>query len=375
MKILIATPLYPPDEGGPATYSKILNDELPKHGIGTRVFSFGEVRHLPTGISHAYYFFKLLKGMKEADVTLSLDPLGVGLPVCLAAFFLRKQFILRVAGDRAWETYQMQNAKCKSQNDNSKFVSLEEFQKRAVGPMILLRKKIQSSVAKRAARVIVPSEYLKKIIILWGVPRENISVIYNSFDPVHIPEDKKEIRSLFGIEGTVILSAGRLVPWKGFAALIDIMPDILKEFPDAKLYIAGDGPDRGALRLQIANYKLQTHIVFLGALPRETLLRYVKAADIFALNTGYEGFSHQLLEVMSVGTPIVSTDICGNPELIENGKEGVLVSFNNKAELTGAILGVLRWQIDTGALTREAKQKALQFSKERMITETMNILL
>ena len=165
------------------------------------------------------------------------------------------------------------------------------------------------------------------------------------------------------------------MPWKGFAALIDIMPDILKEFPDAKLYIAGDGPDRGALRLQIANCKLQTHIVFLGALPRETLLRYTKAADLFALNTGYEGFSHQLLEVMSVGTPIVSTDICGNPELIENGKEGILVSFNNKAELTGAILGVLRWQIDTGALTREAKQKALQFSKERMITETMNILL
>ena len=53
MKILIATPLYPPDIGGPATYAKILEDELPKQGVTVSVVSFHVVRHLPKGLAAA----------------------------------------------------------------------------------------------------------------------------------------------------------------------------------------------------------------------------------------------------------------------------------------------------------------------------------
>lgn len=379
MRILIATPLYPPDAGGPATYSKILKEELPKRGIDTRVVSFGEVRHLPKIIRHTVYFFKILRAGKDADIIFAQDPVSVGLPACLASRILRKHFVVKIVGDYAWEMHAQRAGAREFLIFNfqffkkKRFITPDEFQKQRFGIMAELRRLVERGVARCAARIIVPSAYLKKIMMLWGAPQEKISVIYNSFDPVSISEDKKEIRALLGIDGTVVFSAGRLVPWKGFATLIEILPDILKEFPDTKLYIAGDGPDRDALALKAKDCGLATNIVFLGALPREMLLRYIKAADIFALNTGYEGFSHQLLEAMSIGTPVVSTDVCGNPELIENGKEGVLVSYNNHAEFLAAILEMLRGQIDTETLARAAKEKAAQFTKERMMNDAMRV--
>ena len=71
MRILIATGIYPPDIGGPATYSKVLFDELPKNGIDTEILSFGEVRHLPKGISHISYFFQ-----KFFQISLNQDYFG-----------------------------------------------------------------------------------------------------------------------------------------------------------------------------------------------------------------------------------------------------------------------------------------------------------
>jgi len=375
IKILIATGLYPPDVGGPATYSKTLAEELPKRGIDASVLSFGSVRNLPKIARHMAYFFKALRAGRGVDIIFAQDPVSVGLPACLAAFFLKKRFMLKVVGDYAWEQY-MQTSEIRNPKSetNALFETPEAFQTKRVGPITWLRKKIERGVARRAERIIVPSKYLKQIVSQWGVSEDRIFVVYNSSDTVSIPEEKVELRSLMGVEGKAILSAGRLVPWKGFAALIEIMSDILKEFPDAKLYIAGDGTEREALKLKTKDYGLTTSVVFLGALPRATLLRYIKASDVFVLNTGYEGFSHQLLEVMSVGTPIVTTDIGGNPELIEGGTEGILVSYNNHAELLSGVLGILSGSIDRDALMQNAQAKVSQFTKERMIEETIKIL-
>lgn len=365
-KILIATPLYPPDIGGPATYVQILKNELTKIDINVTVLSFGEVRHLPKVISHFVYFVKLIKKARGMDIILALDPISVGLPVCIVSFLLRKKFILRVAGDRAWEAYQ---------SKSKKFVSPEDFQKKNYGVMTLLRRLVQKSVAKRAERIIVPSNYLKSIVTMWGIEEKKIHVVYNGFDDGDIIlGDKKELRSFLNIEGKIIMSAGRLVSWKGFNVLIEIMPDIIKNISNAKLYIAGDGPDRKKLELKVKKLGLGESVQFLGGLPRATLLQYFKASDVFALNTGYEGLSHQLIETMSVGTPIVTTNVGGNPELIENGKEGILISYNNKAELENAVMEILNGHVDSSRLVENAKKRVSEFSRERMVEETTKVL-
>src|SRR3989344_45899 len=102
-KILIATGIYPPDIGGPATYSKLLMDELPKRGFKVSVLSFGSVRHLPKLIRHLVYAWRLALMAIKYDVILAQDTVSVGLPAMIVSKIFRKKFLIRVPGDYAWE--------------------------------------------------------------------------------------------------------------------------------------------------------------------------------------------------------------------------------------------------------------------------------
>ncbi|PIT96588.1 hypothetical protein COT82_02395 [Candidatus Campbellbacteria bacterium CG10_big_fil_rev_8_21_14_0_10_35_52] len=373
--ILIATGLFPPDIGGPATYSKLLLDELPKHNFNVSVLSFGEVRKLPKILRHIFYFFKVLRGGGKADIIFAQDPVSVGLPSMLAAKILRKKFLLKIVGDYAWEQYQnkLQITNYKLQT-NLKFKTLEKFQIERSDFITELRRKIERSVAKRASKIIVPSNYLKKIILMWGINEEKISVIYNGLKYNQESGNRETIRALLQFEGKLIISAGRLVQWKGFDTLIKIFPYIKKKFNNAKLIIAGSGPDLGKLQKLIDDKELSNDIALTGALPKEVLLRYIKASDVFVLNTGYEGFSHQLLEVMDVGIPLITTNIGGNPEIIKNGENGLLVGYNDEKELGKSIIKLLSDKKYADKLVLEAKKKVKEFSEERMIKETIKLL-
>ena len=119
---------------------------------------------------------------------------------------------------------------------------------------------------------------------------------------------------------------------------------------------------------------LSDNIAFTGALPKEVLLRYIKASDVFVLNTGYEGFSHQLLEVMDVGIPLITTNMGGNPEIIKDGENGLLVGYNDEKGLEKSITKLLSDKKYANKLAEEAKKKVKEFSEERMIKETINAL-
>ena len=367
MKILIATGIYPPEIGGPATYSKLLEQELPKHDIEVDVLPFSKVRHLPKIVRHIAYFFAVMRRALRARLILALDPVSVGLPAMCAAKLLRKKFILRVPGDYAWEQFSLHR------KDIDEFITPDEFQKRKFDFITELRRKIQHLVARNAVKIITPSNYLKTIVEQWGIGSEKTEVIYNTFTSKKITETKEELRKQLNLDGKIILSAGRLVPWKGMDTLIKTIPEIAKEFPDVKLYLAGDGPELENLQLTAHNLQLTEHVVFLGQLSKEKLAEYVKAIDVFTLNTGYEGLSHMLLEVMSLETPIVTTNIGGNLELIENGKSGMLVGYNDQTALTISIINSLKDEDAAKELAQNAKEKSEQFTKEKMIQNTINL--
>jgi len=96
----------------------------------------------------------------------------------------------------------------------------------------------------------------------------------------------------------------------------------------------------------------------------------IKGADLFVLNSAYEGFSHQLLEVMSLGVPIVTTDIGGNPELIENEKDGLLVPYDDYDALFKAVKRMLTNETLRNEVTEMAQKRVATFSLQRMIAET-----
>lgn len=360
MKILIATGIFPPQIGGPATYSKLLYDELPKRGINVEIATFGDYLDQPKIIRHFLYFIELLQKSADVDMIYGLDPVSVGLPALLASQIRNKKYVLRIAGDYAWE----QGTQRFGVTD-----ILDEFAKTEVGYswQVKLMKRIQRYVADGAYRIIVPSNYLKTIVSAWGVVPEKIVPVYNGF---HVPASKTlrtTLRKKLGFEGSVIVSAGRLVPWKGMKELIETLPQVLKEVPDARLVIIGDGPEKKNLEECAGSLGIASKVLFTGKLGQKELFDYVKAADVFALNTAYEGMSHQILETMALGTPVITTAIGGNPEVITHGKTGILLTPNDTVGFTKALVELLSSRAVAFTIAKQAKKAVTGFTDEAML--------
>ncbi len=368
MKVLIATGIYPPEIGGPATYSKLLADKLPERGIQVDVLPFRDVRGFPKIIRHIAYFIKVLRRGKTADIIFAQDPVSVGFPTMLAAKILGKRFFLKVVGDYAWE----QGVQRFGVND-----FLDDFSKQYRGYSFLVRvlKRIERIVAQRAEKIIVPSQYLKQIVVNWGIDEQKIYVIYNAFSVTQTTERKEELRRILKFNGKIMVSVGRLVSWKGFGLLIELMPELIKKNPELKLYIIGEGPEFYDLRGLVDTQMLNDRVFLLGKLPHDMVLKYLKAADLFVLNTGYEGFSHQLLEVMASGTPLVTTAVGENIELITKDETGVLVGYNDKEGIKEAIEKIFSDKIFSDKISGNAQKKVEEFSERRMVQETVKQLI
>lgn len=365
-KLLITTGIFPPDIGGPAIYSKLLVNELPKHGLRVEVLSFGSVRHLPKVFRHFVYFLKVLKLGRRADVIFAQDPVSVGLPSFLAAKILGKKFILKIVGDYAWE---------QSQQRFGVTDLLDDFVNKKYNRQVEFLRNIQKFVAKNASIIITPSEYLKKIVSCWGVNPTKIKVILNTFYPLTLGLSRDEARKKLNLSGTVLVSVGRLVPWKGFGLLIEIMPEILNRVPDAKLLIIGDGPENRWLADIIKKLNLEKSVFLIGRMFQSNLLVYLRASDIFLLNTAYEGLSHAILEALAVGLPVITTKVGGNPEVITHEENGFLLEYNNKKQWSEAIVQLLSSPELREKFITKGKQRLDQFSWQTLISKTIEVIL
>src|SRR3989338_9996111 len=323
-RILIVTGIFPPDIGGPASYARTLAQRLSKeHWI--KIITYSSVRKYdqdksypfqvkrvwkktPWFLRHAIYAMKVFCACKNSDTIYSLSTLNGAIPSLAGARFFKKKFYLRIAGDYAWQVAIEKN--------KSSFL-IDDFQKSKKTGWIGFLHNIQVQVCKNADGIIVPSEYLAGIVRGWGIPKDKIKVIYNGVDFKPSELSKEEARRKIGIFGHLVLSAGRLVPWKGFRMLIKIMPSILEINQAFRLIIVGDGPDRKMLESMIRNLGLGNKVYLVGQKTQEELAIYMAAADMFVLNTGYEGFSHQILEAMTAGVPIITTAVGGNKEVID----------------------------------------------------------
>ena len=363
MHVLIATPLYPPEAGGPATYSRALEQGLPGRGIEVSMLPFARVRHLPKLVRHVRYLLYLVIHGRNADLLLALDPVSVGLPVAVASFLLRKPYVVKVVGDYAWE---------QGRQRHGIRMSLDEFITTAHIPFpTQVLRAVESFVARRAQHLIVPSEYLKKVVQTWGVNRDRVTVIYNAV-PHATPSSK--VPSFAPASGEKIVTVGRLVPWKGVPGLIDSLARVRNEVPDATLVIVGDGPERLALETYARARLPESAVIFTGMRSHADTLAIMRDADIFVLNSSYEGLSHVLIEAMSLARPIVATRAGGNTELITDGEDGLLANVGDSNELGEKILELLKNPEKAGSLGERARKRSEDFSEERMIEDTTAFL-
>src|SRR5262249_2904083 len=170
--------------------------------------------------------------------------------------------------------------------------------------------------------VIPPRDYSKRIVAGWIRRSDTIHVIHGG---IHLPDGPPDLPPLG--PDTIVLTAGRLVPWKGVAALVRLAA----EHREWTLVVAGDGPEAGHLR-SLAR-QLNAPVVFAGPVSPDELTTLLRRATVFVLNTAFESFSHQVVEAMHAGVPVVTTWVGSLPELIEDGKSGFLVRPDDTKEI------------------------------------------
>ena len=120
-----------------------------------------------------------------------------------------------------------------------------------------------------------------------------------------------------------IISVGRLYPQKNQAMMIRAFAKIADNFPDWQLVIFGEGPLRAELEFLVSSFKLQDRVLLPGR--TEYVIEELRKSKIFCMSSDYEGMSNSMIEAICVGLPIVTTDVSGVKELVENGKNGVVV--------------------------------------------------
>ena len=161
-----------------------------------------------------------------------------------------------------------------------------------------------------------------------------------------------------------ILFVGRLEPRKGFRYLLQAFPYVKEEFPQARLIVVGAYRKKEMARhLRYVREHHLTGVKFVGNVSDEDLPRYYRSCHVFcAPSTGFESFGIVLLEAMAAGKPAVASDIPGYRDLLEDGREGLLVERKNERALAKAITRVLRDPGLQEKMGAEGRIKARQYS-------------
>ena len=392
MRILITTGIFPPDIGGPATQLDALIKEIlaREPSFKITVLTFGEKganypyevikisKNNPKIFKSFFYFAKAFFLSLQNDTIYAWDLYTAGFSSYLVKKILfRKKLIIRFVGDSAWEYYIV-----KSQNPEP--YNIFDFENQKYGFKIEFRKWLRKKILMSADTVVVPSEFIKKIAVEIGVAENKIKIIYNSVDFLFDEKERRELENInknfrekelnFKEKGIYLVSISRLVKWKGQECLIEIMPDLIKKYGSVFLFIIGEGPEFENLKIKTSNFKLEDNVFLTGKLEHKNVFKYLKCADVFILNTAYEGLSHTLLEVMKVGVPIIASNVCSNPELIENGKNGFLTEYNNKKEIIDAVCKIIENPELKQKFARESKKRLEDFNFENLVKKTMDVL-
>ena len=368
MKILIITGIFPPDIGGPATYVPTMSSELVERGHeitvvalsdtlnhDDRSYSFPVQRIRRGTFKPLRFLLTVLRILREGRSAQVLYVNGLYLEAVLANFILRKPLVQKIVGDWAWE-----RATNKGWVDDS----FEAFQRSRHSPRVELLKALRRFCARRANMVIVPSRYLARAVVDWGVSESKTLVVYNA---VELPSSAPFTIPL--VTQFKIVTVGRLVSWKQIDSLIEA----IAECEGTGLVVVGDGPERDRLET-MARERLSQRVYFAGQRSKEETFALMAACDLFVLNSSYEGFPHVVLEAMCAGLPVVATEVGGTPELVRDGENGLLISPNANGELAKTLMKLVTSSKERQRLAAGARETVQRFRPSAMIEATETLL-
>jgi phosphatidyl-myo-inositol dimannoside synthase len=189
----------------------------------------------------------------------------------------------------------------------------------------------------RADRVVVPSLYSASVARqVYGIPDAKLAIVP---EPIDLTEWRRRFGEAAGPKAArpTILSVARMYPRKRLEDLLHAAVILRARIPQARIRIVGEGPESARLRLLHRELGLGDTVVLLGEVSRSRLAVEYTIAHCFCLPTVQEGFGLVFAEAMAAGLPVVACRAAAVPEIVEDGRTGLLVGERNPAELAHAL--------------------------------------
>jgi glycosyltransferase involved in cell wall biosynthesis len=228
---------------------------------------------------------------------------------------------------------------------------------------------------RQVDRFITASEAIRALLLEDGIPADRATTVHEGIDVDRVvatePLDVRE-EYWFPPHSLIVGNIAALVPHKGQKYLIDAAAIVVREVPEARFLVLGDGELRATLEHQVKHLHLAQHVIFAGF--RADALAVLKGLDVFVLSSVTEGLGTSLLDAMAASRPVVATRAGGIPEVVVDGESGLLVPPRDSEALAAAIAAMLR---DEAMRRRTAEAGFARvregFTVDRMVDRTLRI--
>jgi L-malate glycosyltransferase len=221
---------------------------------------------------------------------------------------------------------------------------------------------------------IAASGAIRDILVHDGIPSGRIAVVHDGIDVEKIAHRQSaDLHAEYWLPHgvPVMVNVGALVAHKGQKHLIDAMPIVLRDVPDAHLVIFGEGELRATLERQIKHLSLEKRVLLPGF--REDVLSLMKSADLVVMSSVTEGLGSAVLDAMAMGLAVVGTRAGGIPEAIVPGMTGELVEPGEAKPLAAQIVKLLRDPALRRTYGEAGRQRvARQFDVEHLVEGTLS---
>ncbi len=353
MKVLLATGIYPPEIGGPATFIPRFAQFLTEKSIDLEVLTFKsplpeisslgawEVHYIKPSSIKALRFWRvfrwlILSGRKFDAIFAN----GMHEEIGICKLFMKTQAVAKIVGDPVWE---------RATNSGLTKKDIDSFNLTSPSnPILKLQRLLLKFSLNRYSEVTAPSTTLVSQIKRWGVYK-NVTYVPNGV-PVKPPLERTKKVDLVAVS--------RIVKWKRLDLLIRSI-----EGTDLKFRIIGDGPELESLK--VLSRELNVQVEFCGQRSNLEIDELIMESSVFVQASSYEGQSFSLLKAMSLGIPSIVSPIKANLDVIEISESGMVFKDMNPTQMRKDLTALLSNRELLSRLSSGARKRATDYFDEQ----------